>query len=165
MSKILKKYQIGIIGLGFSGTAQDLRPKAVSECESTKKNNAMTGKIFDDEKLPLPGVHVINRTKRTGTTTGDNGAYKLEAQPNDDIEISHIGFKTVKAKAKDVPSLIYMIEDIMELEGVTVTPKKKVFVKPSLNQKVSKNKTWMWLVILGLAAFGTYQYFKEDKNK
>ncbi|MFK8297345.1 carboxypeptidase-like regulatory domain-containing protein [Capnocytophaga cynodegmi] len=161
MSKILKKYKSGIIGLGFSGTAQDLHPKAVSECESTKKNNVMTGKIFDDEKLPLPGVHVINRTKRTGTTTGDNGAYKLETQPNDDIEISHIGFKTVKAKAKDVPSLIYMIEEVMELEGVTVTPKKKVLVKPSLNQKISKNKNWIWIAVAGLVLFGGYHYFKK----
>lgn len=161
MSKILKKYQLGIIGLGFSGTAQDLRPMAVSECKSTKKHNVMIGKIFDDEKLPLPGTHIINHTRKTGTTAADNGAYKLDAQPNDDIEISHIGFKTVKAKAKDVPSVVYMVEDITELEGVTVMPKKKVLVKPSLNQKVRKNKTWIWIAITGLMLFGGYHYFKK----
>ncbi|ATA67270.1 hypothetical protein CGC48_00735 [Capnocytophaga cynodegmi] len=165
MSKILKKYKSGIIGLGFSGTAQDVTPGAVSHCPFAKKNNTMRGKIFDDKKLPLPGTHIINRTRNTGTTAADNGYYQLEASPNDDIEITHIGFKTVKAKAKDIPSIVYMIEEITELEGVTVIPKKKVLVKPSLNQKVSRNKTWIWLVILGLAAFGTYHFLKEDKNK
>ncbi|CEN40546.1 carboxypeptidase-like regulatory domain-containing protein [Capnocytophaga cynodegmi] len=165
MSKILKKYKSGIIGLGFSGTAQDVTPGAVSYCPFAKKNNTMRGKIFDDKKLPLPGTHIINRTRNTGTTAADNGYYQLEASPNDDIEITHIGFKTVKAKAKDIPSIVYMIEKITELEGVTVMPKKKVLVKPSLNKKVSRNKTWMWLVILGLVGFGTYQFFKEDESK
>ncbi|MFK8294814.1 carboxypeptidase-like regulatory domain-containing protein [Capnocytophaga canimorsus] len=160
MKKIIK-YQM--LGLG-APTAQDLRPTAVSECKSCQKK--MQGKIFSsDDNQPLLGAHIINKTRNTGTTSAMDGSYSIVAAPSDDIEISFMGFKTVRGKAAAIPAIIHLNVNIEELDGVTVSPQKKVGVRPSLNEKIKKNKKWIWLGLLALAiGGGAYYYAKSDKK-
>lgn len=164
--------------MGAPRTAQHLKPKVISECTVCQK--AIKGKVFAaDDKQPLGGAHVVNRTLKTGTTTGDDGSFSLQASPSDDIEISYIGFKTLKIKAGKVPAVIYLQTEVNELAPVVVTPKKpnsnatsqpttpakKVEVAPSMNDKLAKNKKWIWLALIALGVIGGAYYFSKNNNK
>ena len=103
-----------------------------------------------------------------GTTSMTDGSYSMEVYPNDDIEISYVGLKTIRLKANKLPSAIFMQESIDQLEGVTVFAPKvmpKVTVQPSLNKKVDKSNTWLWIGLLSLLLAGGAYYFDNQKEK
>lgn len=54
----------------------------------------VTGTVTDDDTLPLPGVTVIIKGTTTGTTTGIDGKYSIEASNGDVLVFSYVGFET-----------------------------------------------------------------------
>lgn len=59
------------------------------------QTQTITGKITDPKTgEPLSGVSVRVKGSRTGTTTNNEGVYRLEVKPGDVLEVSIIGYKT-----------------------------------------------------------------------
>ena len=52
----------------------------------------VTGRVTDEKGQSLPGVSVILKNSKTGTNTDVNGKYTLNANGNDVLEFSMIGF-------------------------------------------------------------------------
>ena len=50
------------------------------------------GYVFDKDSLPLPGVNVIIKNKRRGTTTNMGGEYQIQATSKDTLVFSFVGF-------------------------------------------------------------------------
>ncbi|MDA0985639.1 MAG: carboxypeptidase-like regulatory domain-containing protein [Bacteroidetes bacterium] len=46
--------------------------------------------------LPMPSVHVLNLTQVIGTITNQKGVFEIEAQPNDTLYFSYLGYKPLK---------------------------------------------------------------------
>lgn len=52
------------------------------------------GRVIDlYTRKPLENVHVINMTTFFGTTTDENGFFRIEAAQNDSLYISSVGYK------------------------------------------------------------------------
>jgi len=67
--------------------------------EEQKKGITLTGKVTDENRLPLPGVNVYVLSLQRITTTDVNGAYSLQIPPTDEpvlLRFSFVGMKTVE---------------------------------------------------------------------
>lgn len=71
---------------------------------------------------PLPLVNIIVVGKYTGTKTDSKGEYSIEANVNDIIQFSYVGYATVSVIVEDVTDIldIEMVEKHNELDEVTV---------------------------------------------
>jgi TonB-dependent starch-binding outer membrane protein SusC len=55
--------------------------------------HTLNGKVFSaKDNTPLPGVNILVKSNRTGTVSGGNGAFVVQVNNNDTLEISLIGF-------------------------------------------------------------------------
>lgn len=93
----------------------------------------LSGTILDDNSQPIPGANVIIEGSTKGTVTNQDGNYSLKlAQGNYVVEVSYVGFKTIK---KEVSlnadktlnfSLVAQTEDLDEvvvsdrIEGINI---------------------------------------------
>ena len=80
---------------------------------------------------PIPDVNIVIKGTTRGTKTNAKGAYEIEANIGDNIEYSHVGFKTVSIIVEDITKEISfnMIENANELGEVLI-------IKKTINGKV-----------------------------
>ncbi len=100
-----------------------------SDCSKLNTGNQVTaitlqGKLLDDLGEPLYGANIVNITRNAGTSADNNGVFGLYAQPDDDIEISFVGFETIKTKAGNLGKVIQMKQATEVLPEVVITPEK-----------------------------------------
>ena len=82
----------------------------------------ITGKVTDEESLPIPGVNIILKGTTKGSQTDFDGNYSIEAKEGDILIFSFVGFKTkeISVGKKSVIN-IKMEADSASLEEVVVT--------------------------------------------
>lgn len=128
-------------------------------CSGKKKNKlfatrsmaTITGTLIDKAtKQPMFGANILNLSTKKGTVTDDNGSFEIDAQPDDLIRISFVGFKTIKQPASKLPKQIFMEEEVEMLNEVIVTAKKEL---------KKHSNWWLW----GLLALGVVVYVKAKK--
>ncbi|MGY5851423.1 SusC/RagA family TonB-linked outer membrane protein [Salegentibacter sp. F14] len=82
----------------------------------------VSGKVSDEDGIPLPGVTVHIEGTNTGSTTDMDGKFSIEAEVNDILIFSSIGFKsqqvTVDEQTDNIE--IVLMEDVSELGEVVV---------------------------------------------
>ena len=69
--------------------------------ETTKSNKgAITGRIIDEQNLPLPGATVLIKSLNTGVISDVDGFYRINRLDPGiyDVEVSYIGFKDITQK-------------------------------------------------------------------
>lgn len=103
---------------------------AIKKAPMTKKRRIASSQIIDSvtgEHFPAQSVHVQNLSNGEAGTLNPNGAFSILAEPDDNLKITHIGYKTILIKAQDLKGRITLQENSEELEGVEITsnPKKK----------------------------------------
>ncbi|WP_288207829.1 TonB-dependent receptor [uncultured Parabacteroides sp.] len=122
---ILKQNQISLllIALAFpvSVTTSSLYA-TTAEVSITQQKKAISGIVFDGGmNEPLIGANVVVKGTTNGTVTDLDGKFTLEANPNDILVISSIGFKTVEIKASEAAKgKITLAEDSQALDEVVV---------------------------------------------
>jgi hypothetical protein len=83
----MKKILLFIAFLIIPGLAQ-------SQTESIVK-----GKIIDGANdKPIENVNIVNLNQVNGTITNKLGEFEIEAQPNDTIHLSYLGYKSIKVR-------------------------------------------------------------------
>lgn len=112
-----------------------------------------SGKILDDQNIPLEGANVyVEDNTSKGTVSNTAGAFALpDLNPSDIVVISYIGFEPQTYRADSIPPTIALQPNVEILPGVVITPKQK------------KN-----LQIAGWALLGTvllFAFVKRDKKK
>lgn len=99
---------------------------------SQQYTQTIKGRVTDrDTKTPMPGASIIllNTAPSIGTTTDDDGYFKLEKVPvgRYDIQVTYIGYEIVKLQqvsvvtGKELVLNIEMAENIKEIEGITIS--------------------------------------------
>lgn len=85
------------------------------------QSKTITGKVVDDTGVPLPGVNVLIDQTTIGTQTNFDGEYTLQAEPEDVLVFSYLGFKTLKITV-GIQNVIdaTLEEDASALEEVVV---------------------------------------------
>ena len=86
----------------------------------------MAGTVVNDQTLlPLWNINIININKVKGTTSNARGAFEIEASVNDTLNISSIGFQSIKVRVtndliKDKNTKIKLTQKSYALEEVVV---------------------------------------------
>ncbi|MEN8250230.1 MAG: TonB-dependent receptor plug domain-containing protein [Bacteroidota bacterium] len=81
----------------------------------------VSGTIFDENDMPLPGVSVLVKGTTQGTVTDIDGKFTLEVEVGSILRISFIGYKTEEITVEQATTLnINLIPDIIALEGIVV---------------------------------------------
>lgn len=80
----------------------------------------VTGSVFDEEGLPMPGANIVIPNSTYGTTTDFDGHFKLKVPHGvNKLEVSFIGYKSVKAEITANGCIeVHLEADMMALEDV-----------------------------------------------
>jgi TonB-dependent starch-binding outer membrane protein SusC len=85
------------------------------------QKKVVTGTITDVEGSPLPGVSVIIKGTTTGQATDSDGKFSIEADSEDILLTSFIGYSTQEIKVGSQSKIDFkLIEDISTLQEVVV---------------------------------------------
>ena len=87
----------------------------------------VTGRVTDEHNEPLLGVNIIIKGTTQGTTTDNNGNYKINAPIGSQLVFSFIGRETKISPPiqKDTAAFNVVLKEISEeLDEVVVTPPK-----------------------------------------
>ncbi|MBQ7156748.1 MAG: SusC/RagA family TonB-linked outer membrane protein [Bacteroidaceae bacterium] len=89
----------------------------------------ITGKVTDEQHLPLPGVYVFIAGTKLGTVTDENGQYSLKGEwdKDDKIRFSYMGFNTqyVKYNGQSKVSVV-LKENTKEINECVVTARTNI---------------------------------------
>jgi TonB-linked SusC/RagA family outer membrane protein len=113
----------------------------------------VSGKVTDDQNLPLPGVNIVLKNTTTGTTTDAEGQYTLsiaDEEANGTLVFSFIGFATIEqAIAGRTIIDVALEQDVTSLDEVVVIGYQTVekrdltgavsVIKPETAARVSAN--------------------------
>lgn len=85
--------------------------------------STITGKITDIKTgAPISGVSIKIKSSNKGTTTDNQGLFKIQANANDVIEVSAVGFKTQSVKVGAQSDITLALEEnLTDLGEVVVT--------------------------------------------
>jgi len=92
-----------------------------------RESSIISGTILNQKtQVPMHGVTVININKVKGTTTNAMGTFQIEAEVNDTLHLSFIGFDPLKVKVtnqwfKSRTTTIELIERAVAIDEVEVT--------------------------------------------
>lgn len=84
--------------------------------------NAVRGRVTDENDSPLPGVNVVIKGTTTGTTTDGDGRYSLMLEDNTSVLVfSFIGYKTTEIPVGNQTTIdLKMQSDVQSLQEVVV---------------------------------------------
>ncbi|MFP9117371.1 carboxypeptidase-like regulatory domain-containing protein [Flavobacterium sp. RNTU_13] len=100
-----------------------------AEAAKTSLIGTIKGRVVDEQKMPLPYATIKNLTNGKQTSSDSDGIFYLEANEEDRIEISLIGFKTKSIKKSEAINII-LAEDTPLYDEVVVgfaQPYKRTF--------------------------------------
>ncbi|SDL28285.1 TonB-dependent Receptor Plug Domain [Salinimicrobium catena] len=81
----------------------------------------ISGKVVDQEGLPIPGVAVNIKNSNNGTVTNLGGTYNIDAASNDILNFSYLGFKRQEVPVKGRSQInVTLIEDVTALDEVEI---------------------------------------------
>lgn len=79
-----------------------------------------------------------------GTMTNEDGDFTILAQPDDVLQISYVGYESIKVKAKDLPKRVKMKPLTLSIENVTVVSTISILgkIEKRLEKEYNKNKNF-----------------------
>ena len=102
------------------------------------QKHQVSGKIVDEEQMPVPGVNVVIKGTTVGTITGGDGTFSMQASDNDVLVITYIGYNTEEITVKGAgPYSVSLVPDVVGLEEVVVVgygQQKKASVVGAITQ-------------------------------
>src|SRR3546814_855296 len=121
--------RITSISGGLSAFASRHRPIDLNMAEI--RQGTINGSVTDTMGAPLPGVAVVVKGTTLGTSTDEQGAFSLQADENDVLVFSMVGFTTREVPVTMGEEMnIQLRQDAQQLEEVVVvgygTQKKAV---------------------------------------
>src|SRR5580704_7430342 len=90
-------------------------------CYALFAQQTITGKITDSKGSPVSGATVKVKSTKKGTSTNSDGVFKIQANSNDILEITSIGFKSQSITVTASPDINIILEaSSSELADVVV---------------------------------------------
>lgn len=86
----------------------------------------ISGKVFDEQKMPIIGASVKIKGTTSGVTTDLDGHFTINASLDDRVIISYIGLETLERKIGERNLTIVMKDDAVSLGDVVVTGYQKI---------------------------------------
>lgn len=82
---------------------------------------SISGVIMDSNEEPIIGATILEVGTTNGTTSNYDGIFSLNVKQESTIQISFIGYESLKFKADNLPSKIVLQENATELSDLVVT--------------------------------------------
>lgn len=81
-----------------------------------------TGTVCDTEKRPIVGATVVVKGTTSGTTTGTNGEFRISTFPDQELEISYIGYTPVTVAVGGGKGVltVTLTESVSSIDNVVV---------------------------------------------
>lgn len=111
------------IGVQITKDGSYLSVKNLSKStkSSTSERFTLKGKVFDQEGLPFIGATVRVVGSDRGTATNLDGEFSLPVSIGEEVEVSFVGFKSIKVTIQDRKDLqITLIENTELLDDLVV---------------------------------------------
>ena len=106
-----------------------------------------------DGVAPLQNVNVRIKENGTGVRTNSDGQYEIRVEEGQTLVYSHVGKISIEIKVEDVTRFlnVEMFDKIEQLDGVTVTKRKRKSQKELLEEyPTNKNLVKTSFGVLGL---------------
>lgn len=88
---------------------------------SDMQERKITGTVTDSKGLPIPGVNILIKGTKTGTSTNLEGKYSIKARDNNILTFSFLGYIPMEIAVGSQNTIdIVLQEDIKELEAATI---------------------------------------------
>ena len=85
------------------------------------QDNIVTGVIVDEVGLPIPGVSILLKNTKTGTSSDFDGRFEIKAPPNGVLIVSFIGYKRQEILINNKSSLSIALEtDLESLDEIVI---------------------------------------------
>lgn len=91
-------------------------------------NGKISGTVINDQTLlPIQNVNIVNLNKVRGASTNERGVFEIEAEANDTLYVSLLGYASMKVRVsndwvKNKANKILMTEKAIALEEVIIQP-------------------------------------------
>jgi hypothetical protein len=95
---------------------------------SAQESQTISGTVINDQTLlPISNVNIVNLNKVRGASTNERGVFEIDAEANDTLYVSLIGYASMKVRVsndwiKNKTNKILMTEKAIALEEVIVQP-------------------------------------------
>ncbi|REG99720.1 carboxypeptidase-like regulatory domain-containing protein [Flavobacterium aquicola] len=105
---------------------ESIKTEQVEKQETNEKNVEVQeeipyhGIVYDENKLPLPGVNVMIKGTKIITHTDLDGKFSISAKKRDILLFSYIGYNTVEFKVKNNPEIAIKIKATSMMLGEVV---------------------------------------------
>ena len=104
--------------------------------DASAQNRAISGQVIDAGKLPVIGAAVMIPGTNTGATTDLDGKFSIQVAPGTTLEVSCIGYATIRVTAAE--NMVITLEEDNEMLEETVvigygTQKKKLLTGSTIN--------------------------------
>ena len=76
------------------------------ENEETENSITISGTVFDEQKMPFPGVNVMVKGSSTGVQTDFDGNYKIEVPASSTLVFSYLGFENKEVTTSTIPNTL-----------------------------------------------------------
>ncbi|MDH7444775.1 SusC/RagA family TonB-linked outer membrane protein [Aquimarina sp. 2201CG14-23] len=109
---------------------------------SFAQESTITGKVTDDQGLPLPGVNIVVKNTNNGTQTDFDGIYSIESSQGSVLVFSYLGFSDKEVTVGSSTTINVQLEpSAAQLEEVVVTAQGIRREKKALGYAVSTVKS------------------------
>ena len=96
-------------------------PMMLLSFSSFAQKHQVSGKVVDEEQMPVPGVNVVIKGTTSGTITGGDGTFTMQAADNDVLVVTYIGYNAEEITVKGAgPYNVSLVPDVVGLEEVVV---------------------------------------------
>lgn len=98
---------------GYSYTINKLHIVVKAKAAAQKQAHAVSGKVVDSKGEPVIGAVVMVKGSSSGTTTGADGSFSLNAEGNETLVFTSIGYKDKEEAINKRSSLRVVLEEDM----------------------------------------------------
>lgn len=125
--------------------------------------------VLGDDREPLTSANILVTTRKgVGSTTDIDGFANVRLLVTDVVEISYIGYESVRYKATEIPERVILkggieLDEVVVVAPPKVTPRTTLPPTPNNNKKINKAKKWIWIAALLIATGGGYYLYNRKK--
>lgn len=99
----------------------------------------VTGVVYDDLKMTVPGASVVEKGTQNGTVTDMDGNFSFQVNKGAVLEISFIGYKTEEVKVTgSLPLKVILKEDSQTLDEIVITGYSGTQLRSKSTNSISK---------------------------
>lgn len=99
----------------------------------------VTGVVYDDLKMTVPGASVVEKGTQNGTVTDMDGNFSFQVNKGAVLEISFIGYKTEEVKVTgSLPLKVTLKEDSQTLDEIVITGYSGTQLRSKSTNSISK---------------------------